>query len=121
MSEAMAYSDDQARDKLQAGLAQWSVKDGHLYREFTCNGWRASMMLANGIAHLAEITWHHPELRVNWGGVSIALRTHSDDAITDKDFELAGMIEQFAAWKPGPTSALEGAPDDGSWRYIDRR
>jgi pterin-4a-carbinolamine dehydratase len=120
MSDIANYSDDQARARLRDGLGSWTVEDGHLRREFSCHGWRASMLLANGIAHLAEVTWHHPDLQVSWGRVAVALRTHSADAITDKDFELAEMIERFAAWSPGPSSALEGAPNDGEWRYLDR-
>ena len=36
----------------------------------------------------------------------------------DKDFELAAMIEAYAAWKPGADSVLDGAPSDGEWRYL---
>ena len=119
MPELTRYTDEQARERLHGELAQWTVSDGHLVRGFRCNGWRASMLLANGIAHLAEITWHHPDLRVTWGGVEVSLRTHSEDAITDKDFELAGMVEHFANWSPGPGSALDGPPGDGAWRYVE--
>ena len=38
--------------------------------------------------------------------------------ISDKDFELAAMIEQWVCWRPDADSALEGAPLEGNWRYL---
>ena len=95
------------------------MADGHLRREYRTTDWRTSMLLANGISHLAESAWHHPDLQIGWGRVVVLLRTHSDNAITDKDFELARMIEQSACWRPGSSSALEGAPREGQWCYLD--
>lgn len=121
MSDAKRYLDGEADDRLQRQLPSWTVEAGHLCRVFQTNGWRSSMLLANGIGHLAEVAWHHPDLEIAWGRVAIRLRTHDADAITDKDFELARMIEQFATWKPGPNAVLEGAPDEGEWRYVTGR
>jgi len=99
-------------------LPRWRIEDGHLCRDYATNGWRASVLLANGIAHLAEVAWHHPDLTIRWAGVEVRLRTHSDDAITEKDLELAEMIEKVAGWRPDAGSALEGAPLEGQWRYV---
>ena len=120
MSGLTTYSDEQAQARLRETLTGWSVEGGHLRRHFATDGWRASMLMANGIAHLAEMTWHHPDLRISWGGVDVALRTHSEDAISDKDFELAEMIESWVGWRPDADSALEGAPSEGRWRYLVR-
>lgn len=120
MSVTTTYSEQEAQARLGDALACWTVADGHLRRHFATDGWRASMLLANGIGHLAEVTWHHPDLHISWGGVDVALRTHSDDAITDKDFELAEMIERWVSWRPAADSALDGAPGEGRWRYLIR-
>lgn len=118
MTDTKRYDEHQAGERLERDLPAWSVEDGHLYRLYGTNGWRASMLLANGIAHLAEVTWHHPDLAISWSGVEVRLRTHDADAITDKDFELASMIERTAAWAPGDGSALDGSPGEGQWRYV---
>jgi 4a-hydroxytetrahydrobiopterin dehydratase len=118
MSEANSYLDGEADDRLQRQLPSWTVDKGHLCRTFQTNGWRSSMLLANGIGHLAEVAWHHPDLEIAWGRVGVRLRTHDADAITDKDFELALMIEHFAGWRPGPEDALDGAPTEGQWSYV---
>jgi pterin-4a-carbinolamine dehydratase len=118
MSTPKIYSEQQAAEHLAVHLPAWQVEAGHLRRHYATEGWRASMLLANGIAHLAELAWHHPDLQIAWGGVTVLLRTHSDDAITDKDFELAQMIEDWVRWRPEPGAALEGSPREGKWRYL---
>jgi 4a-hydroxytetrahydrobiopterin dehydratase len=118
MSETTRYLDGEADDRLRRQLPSWTVTDGHLSRVYKTNGWRTSMLLANGIAHLAEVAWHHPDLTISWGSVGVRLRTHDADAITDKDFELAMMIESYATWKPQDDSTLDGAPVEGEWRYV---
>jgi 4a-hydroxytetrahydrobiopterin dehydratase len=117
MAEVRQYDDAELAGRLADELPDWAFENGHLVRRFEGNGWRASMLLANGIAHLAEAAWHHPDMLVTWGGVEVRLRTHDVDAITDKDFELAAVIERYVNWSPEDGSALDGAPTDGAWRY----
>lgn len=118
MQQVRSYTDDQARERLAASLPAWRLESGQLCRRYTTDSWRTAMLLANGIGHLAEVAWHHPDLLIGWGSVEVRLRTHSDDAITDKDFELAAMIEQTACWRPADGAALDGAPREGQWRYV---
>ena len=118
MENIKRYTEEEAGQRLAAELSQWSVSEGHLCRQYETNGWRASMLLANGIAHLAEVAWHHPDLAIGWGSVNVRLRTHDADAITDKDFDLAIMIEQTACWRPTASSSLDGPPSEGQWRYL---
>jgi len=115
----MNKAEQTIQERLAQELPQWSLEQGCLQRRYATGGWRTSMLLANGISHLAEVTWHHPDLEVSWGGVGVRLRTHSEDAITDKDFELARMIEDLVTWRPPKGSALEGVPQQGPWRYLD--
>jgi 4a-hydroxytetrahydrobiopterin dehydratase len=42
--------------------------------------------------------------------VEVALNTHSAGGITEKDFELARLVEQTALWRPGQESAFRGTP-----------
>lgn len=52
-----------------------------------------------------------PGLSVSWAKVGVKLMTHSENGITDKDFELARKIEEGALWRPASGSALEGTPN----------
>ena len=46
-------------------------------------------MLVNAIGYLSEAAYHHPDLSVTWGRITVKLSTHSAGGITDKDFALA--------------------------------
>jgi len=119
MTTPNTYDAQSAKHTLAAqGLVHWSVKEGQLYRCFRTADWRSSMLLANGLAHLAEAAWHHPEMRLNWGRVEVYLTTHSAGGITDKDFALAKQLEATATWQPAPASALDGTPKEERWRYL---
>ena len=54
-------------------------------------------MLVNAIGYLAEAAYHHPDLTVTWGRVTVKLQNHAAGGITDKDFELARKIEEIGA------------------------
>jgi 4a-hydroxytetrahydrobiopterin dehydratase len=106
------YSDAEIQAKLQqSGLGDWYLEDGWIRRKYNTDGWQATMMLVNAIGFLCEAAWHHADLAVTWGKVTVKLMTHSAGGITDKDFELARKIEDTVLWRPSPGSALEGTPN----------
>lgn len=111
------YTDTQITQRLTTELPKWQYSHSKLCRQYSCNGWRASVMLLNAIAHIAEAAWHHPEVEVSWGGVKVSLMTHDVQGITDKDFALAEQIEAFATWQPDANSPLDGTPNDAKWLY----
>lgn len=121
MTKPQTYTSSAALARLERlALAHWSVRDGCLFRTYRTADWRSSMMVANAIAHLAEVAWHHPDLRICWGRVEVFLTTHSDGGISDKDFALAQQVELLVCWQPVPGDALEGTPSDERWRYLLR-
>ncbi len=115
--ESDNYSVNQIESLCTERLPKWRYAEGKLHRYYACHGWRASSLLFNAIAHIAEAAWHHPEITVTWSGVNVSLMTHSTQGITDKDFALAEQIELFANWQPAPNSPLERTPHDACWRY----
>jgi 4a-hydroxytetrahydrobiopterin dehydratase len=66
------------------------------------------MLVANAIAFICEAADHHADLTVTWPKVGVALSTHSAGGITDKDFEVARLIERQVTWRPGADSPLKG-------------
>lgn len=114
------YSEDEATRWLNEHLPHWTVSDGHIRRTYRTLGWKGTLMLANAIAHVAEVAWHHPDLLVSFNRIEVRLRTHDADAITDKDFALARKIEEIATWRPDREGgALTGAPaGDKAAAYI---
>jgi len=64
-------------------------------REFSTKNWKETVMLFNAIAYLAEAVWHHPDVELGFKRLKLKLRTHELDAITERDFKLAKLIEEF--------------------------
>ena len=93
-----------------ARLPGWSVVDGWLTRKFATDGWPTTLMLVNAIGYAAEAADHHPDLHVAWPSVTVNLRTHSANGITQKDLELAAQIDLVALWRPpaGSSTGLTG-------------
>lgn len=104
------FGDAGSRARLVDGPAAGWVDPGQPGRRFETNGWRAGMLRANGIAHLAEVTWHHPDLQISWGHVDVALRTDSADAFGEPHPEPDGLTEKRVAGQPDAGSALKGVP-----------
>ena len=90
-----------------ASLPGWTESDNAIRREFTTEGWPTTLMLVNLVGFLCEAADHHPDLAVGWGKVEVRLNTHTAGGVTDKDLELARVIEQQATWKPSG-GALSG-------------
>lgn len=93
---------------LAKDLPNWEYREGWIRRRYKTPGWPHTLMLVNAIGFLAESVFHHPDLNVSWAMVDVKLQTHSAGGITDKDFQLARLIEQRVTWLPG-----ENAPFDG--------
>jgi 4a-hydroxytetrahydrobiopterin dehydratase len=105
----VTYNGAQIADRLR-DMQGWYFEDGMIRRVYKTDGWPTTMMLVNAIGYIAEAAYHHPDLAVTWGRVTVKLSTHSAGGITDKDFELARRIEEQALWRPAEGAALKGTP-----------
>ncbi|MCB1534242.1 MAG: 4a-hydroxytetrahydrobiopterin dehydratase [Rhodoblastus sp.] len=107
------HSADVIATRLVDDLGRWKYDDGAICRTYKTKDWRATLLAAGAVAHLAEAAWHHPEMILNYPSLEIRLNTHSAGGVTDKDFELASRIEAVIGWRPGADGgALEGTPED---------
>ena len=106
----LTYNEAQIAERL-AGLPGWFFEGGWIRRHYKTDGWPTTLMLVTAIGYLSEAAYHHPDLAVTWGRVTVKLSTHSAGGITDKDFDLARKIEEVALWRPAAGGALEGTPN----------
>ena len=105
------YNETEIGGKLSA-LPGWYFEGGMIRRVYKTDGWPTTLMLVNAIGFLAEAAYHHPDLAVTWGRITVKLSTHSAGGITDKDFELARKIEDVALYRPPAGTALApGTPE----------
>ncbi len=114
------YSEAEVEERLKEQLPKWTQQDGWLRRKYKTSGWKGTLMVVNTIGHLAEAAWHHPDLTVSYAFVNVKLMNHAAKGITDKDFALAGKIEEVVMWQPGAEegASLEGTPEDPRFKYI---
>ena len=104
------YSEAEIAERLKA-LPGWYYEDGWIRRVYKTDGWPTTLMLVGAVGYLSEAAYHHPDLTVTWGRITVKLMTHSAGGITGKDFSLARLIEDAVLWRPAAGAALEGTPN----------
>jgi len=104
------YSEAEIAQRLR-DLPGWYFEDGWIRRVYKTDGWPTTLMLVGAIGYCAEAAYHHPDLSVTWGRVTVKLSTHSAGGITEKDFALARRIEEVALWRPAAAGPLTGTPN----------
>ena len=77
-------------------IPAWKKQRATIARTFTFQDFVAAMKFVNRVARAAEAAAHHPDLDIRWNKVTLALSTHSEGGLTQKDFALAQKIDQLA-------------------------
>jgi 4a-hydroxytetrahydrobiopterin dehydratase len=67
----------------------WVEVDGALERRLEFRDFAEALAFVNRVGDLAERENHHPDVDIRWNTVTLRFRTHSADAITDRDHALA--------------------------------
>jgi len=73
----------------QENPAGWEVVDGALERTFEFPSFPEAIEFVNRVAAAAEEANHHPDIEIHYRQVKLRWWTHSAQAITDRDRELA--------------------------------
>ena len=74
-------------------LPEWELEKKHIERVFEFDDFSQAIEFVNGVAEIAEEDDHHPEIDIRYNKVKLALSTHSENGLTDLDFELAEKID----------------------------
>jgi 4a-hydroxytetrahydrobiopterin dehydratase len=82
-------------DRALRDLPGWTVKDGAITKTFKHDSFPEAIVFVNAAAHLAELANHHPDIDIRYSNITLALVTHDQGGITDKDVELARRIEEI--------------------------
>jgi 4a-hydroxytetrahydrobiopterin dehydratase len=90
-----ALSKAEIQQKLKA-MHDWSHQGKSIHKRYTFKSFMPAIGFVNQIAEAAEKAAHHPDMTINYNVVSVALSTHSEGGVTEKDFELARQIDQIA-------------------------
>jgi 4a-hydroxytetrahydrobiopterin dehydratase len=74
----------------------WDEVDGALEREFRFKDFAAAMDFVNRVAETAEKANHHPDIAIHYNRVVLRFWTHTQNAITERDVELAARTGSLA-------------------------
>ncbi|BCL26505.1 4a-hydroxytetrahydrobiopterin dehydratase [Streptomyces aurantiacus] len=89
-------SQKEIEDRL-AELPGWSLDGDRLARSYRLDSHFAAAALVVHIAQAQDELDHHSDLTLSYHTVSLTVNTHSvGGAVTEKDFELAGRVEELA-------------------------
>lgn len=77
--------------------SEWLNDGQHLQRRVDCSSFMAGIDLVTKVAAVAEEMDHHPDITISWTTVTFTLRTHSANAVTELDYQLAEKIDALVA------------------------
>lgn len=98
VAEPRIFSDEEIAAGVEA-LGGWELRDGRLRKQYTFRTFLRAMVFVNSVAYLSEGAGHHPDITINYNKVTLRLITHSEKALTDRDFSLAREIDEKLASK----------------------
>jgi 4a-hydroxytetrahydrobiopterin dehydratase len=98
MAEPKKLSEAEVQAEL-GKLDGWELRDGRLRKQFTFRTFLRALVFVNSVAYLAESAGHHPDITISYSKVTLRIITHSEGALTDRDFALAQDIEAKLASK----------------------
>lgn len=71
----------------------WKIKDSRLYKKVEFEDFAVALKFINRVGEVAEKANHHPTIKNSYNVVELELTTHSENKITDKDYQLAKQID----------------------------
>ena len=75
---------------------EWKTENDKLEKEFVFSNFVETVDFVNKIVPLAEKANHHPDILIHsYKKVKIMLFTHSENKITEKDYQLAKEIDKL--------------------------
>lgn len=79
-----------------AKLRGWTLRGSVISRSFRFRDFASAMRFVNKVARVAEAATHHPDIVINYNKVRLALTTHDEGGLTEKDFKLANKINELS-------------------------
>ncbi|MDQ3328682.1 MAG: 4a-hydroxytetrahydrobiopterin dehydratase, partial [Chloroflexota bacterium] len=77
-------------------VEDWRVLFGGACAHFRTGSFAAGVALVDAIGRLSAAANHHPEVDLRYRGVTVRLRTHDIDGLSERDVELARQISAAA-------------------------
>ena len=88
-------TDDEVAAALR-DLPGWSFDGSAIRREFSFKGFTSAVAFVGRLVEPANAARHHPDLEIHFDRVAVALSTHDEGGVTERDLALARTIEDLA-------------------------
>ena len=73
----------------------WNEVEGALEREFRLRDFAEALRFVNRVGELSEAANHHPDIAIHWNRVTLRWWTHTADAVTELDAEMARRTNEL--------------------------
>ncbi|MEW9551316.1 4a-hydroxytetrahydrobiopterin dehydratase [Nonomuraea sp. NPDC050783] len=78
-------------------LPAWRREGDEIRRSVNAPDFPTAIRIVDEIAVRAEELDHHPDIDIRWRTLHLALTTHDQGGLTERDFTLAAIIDDIAA------------------------
>ena len=76
-------------------LPQWKFDGKEIVRRYEFADFAAAMAFVNQVAEKAEAAGHHPDVDIRYNKVRLALVSHDQGGITQKDLKMARELDSL--------------------------
>jgi 4a-hydroxytetrahydrobiopterin dehydratase len=76
-------------------LPQWKLEGKEIVRHYEFPDFAAAMVFVNQVAKAAEKAGHHPDIDVRYNKVKLALVSHDQGGLTQRDIKMAEALNSI--------------------------
>jgi 4a-hydroxytetrahydrobiopterin dehydratase len=73
-----------------------AVGSHHLVKTFAFKNFAEALAFVDRVGAMAEEQWHHPDVHLSWGKVTVEIWTHKIDGLTESDFVFAAKCDSLS-------------------------
>lgn len=90
------FSTSEIKEFLSSKIKNWSYDETYISRKLKFKDFTEAFSFMTAVALEAEKMNHHPDWSNVYNTVTINLNTHDANGITQKDLDLAGIIDKLS-------------------------
>ena len=87
-------SENQIGERLRQ-FPRWKLEGKALVNRLSFASFKGAIAFVNRVAEEAERINHHPDIIINYDRVTLYLWTHNAGGVTNRDFQLVELVEEF--------------------------
>ena len=77
-------------------LSQWKLEGKEIVRHYNFPDFASAMVFVNKVAEKAESAGHHPDIDIRYNKVRLALVSHDQGGLTQRDIKMAQALNSLS-------------------------